>query len=291
MLARVRAALAARRPAAAARRRRRGAARLRRRATGSTASSSCARGQGFGRLTGRPLAAWQARLAALGFAVDERADARRHAVRERPARRHGRACAGRTGREPMTPARLDHAGIEALIPHRGPMCLLDRMTSWDATRIECVAVNHRDPRHPLAQRERPAGERGDRVRGAGDGAARRALRRRRRRPRRPGLPRQRARRPPRLPAPRRPAGRRARRARRRRRAPGGATPARLLYAFVLRHDGRELASGASPSSSTPPWRRRDDVAGPVAQARPRHRRQRRHRPGDRRAARRATART
>jgi predicted hotdog family 3-hydroxylacyl-ACP dehydratase len=49
----------------------------------------------------------------------------------------------------MTPARLDRAGIEALIPHRGPMCLLDRMTSWDEARIECVAVNHRDPRHPL----------------------------------------------------------------------------------------------------------------------------------------------
>lgn len=49
----------------------------------------------------------------------------------------------------MTPATLDHAGIEALIPHRGAMCLLDRMASWDATRIECVAVNHRDPDHPL----------------------------------------------------------------------------------------------------------------------------------------------
>ena len=49
----------------------------------------------------------------------------------------------------MSPSRLDHAGIEALIPHRGAMCLLDRMTSWDATRIECVAVNHRDERHPL----------------------------------------------------------------------------------------------------------------------------------------------
>ena len=49
----------------------------------------------------------------------------------------------------MTPARLDRAGIEAMIPHRGPMCLLDRMTSWDETRIECVAVNHRDARHPL----------------------------------------------------------------------------------------------------------------------------------------------
>jgi len=49
----------------------------------------------------------------------------------------------------MTPARLDRAGIEAMIPHRGPMCLLDRMTSWDETRIECVAVNHRDAHHPL----------------------------------------------------------------------------------------------------------------------------------------------
>jgi len=49
----------------------------------------------------------------------------------------------------MTPACLDHGGIEALIPHRGPMCLLDRMTSWDATRIECVAVGHRDAGHPL----------------------------------------------------------------------------------------------------------------------------------------------
>ena len=49
----------------------------------------------------------------------------------------------------MTPATLDHAGIAALIPHRGPMCLLDRMTSWTASSIECVAVNHRDEQHPL----------------------------------------------------------------------------------------------------------------------------------------------
>ncbi len=46
-------------------------------------------------------------------------------------------------------ATLDRAGIEARIPHRGAMCLLDRMTSWSADRIECVAVNHRDPSHPL----------------------------------------------------------------------------------------------------------------------------------------------
>lgn len=44
---------------------------------------------------------------------------------------------------------LDKAGIEARIPHRGRMCLLERMTSWSAERIECVAVNHRDPAHPL----------------------------------------------------------------------------------------------------------------------------------------------
>ena len=49
----------------------------------------------------------------------------------------------------MSPATLDHAGIATLIPHRGPMCLLDRMISWSETRIECVAVNHRDPGHPL----------------------------------------------------------------------------------------------------------------------------------------------
>lgn len=52
----------------------------------------------------------------------------------------------------MTPATLDHAGIAALIPHRGPMCLLDRMTSWSETGIECIAIDHRDPRHPLRSR-------------------------------------------------------------------------------------------------------------------------------------------
>jgi predicted hotdog family 3-hydroxylacyl-ACP dehydratase len=52
----------------------------------------------------------------------------------------------------MRPETLDHAGIEALIPHRGPMCLLDRMTSWGPTGIECIAVGHRDPAHPLRSR-------------------------------------------------------------------------------------------------------------------------------------------
>ena len=50
------------------------------------------------------------------------------------------------------PAALDHAGIEALVPHRGAMCLLERTVAWDEGRIECVATNHRDPSHPLRTR-------------------------------------------------------------------------------------------------------------------------------------------
>ena len=49
----------------------------------------------------------------------------------------------------MNPAPLDRAGIEALVPHRGAMCLLDRMVAWDENRIECVAAGHRDAAHPL----------------------------------------------------------------------------------------------------------------------------------------------
>jgi predicted hotdog family 3-hydroxylacyl-ACP dehydratase len=29
------------------------------------------------------------------------------------------------------------------------MCLLDRMSAWDESHIACVAINHRDSRHPL----------------------------------------------------------------------------------------------------------------------------------------------
>ena len=53
---------------------------------------------------------------------------------------------------PMLPIALDHAGIEALVPHRGTMCLLDRVTRWDEARIDCIAINHRDPGHPLRSR-------------------------------------------------------------------------------------------------------------------------------------------
>lgn len=50
------------------------------------------------------------------------------------------------------PQQLDHAAIEARIPHRGPMCLLERVTAWSANRIEAVATGHRDPAHPLRTR-------------------------------------------------------------------------------------------------------------------------------------------
>jgi predicted hotdog family 3-hydroxylacyl-ACP dehydratase len=44
---------------------------------------------------------------------------------------------------------LDHAGIAALIPHSGSMCLLAQLQSWDAQHIVCTATNHRDTSHPL----------------------------------------------------------------------------------------------------------------------------------------------
>lgn len=52
----------------------------------------------------------------------------------------------------MSPTTLDHAGIAALIPHSGSMCLLDHLAQWDAQRIVCIATNHRDAKHPLRTR-------------------------------------------------------------------------------------------------------------------------------------------
>lgn len=50
----------------------------------------------------------------------------------------------------MTSAQtLDHAGIASRVPHAGRMCLLDRLLRWDAARIECRAVSHRDAGNPL----------------------------------------------------------------------------------------------------------------------------------------------
>jgi predicted hotdog family 3-hydroxylacyl-ACP dehydratase len=44
---------------------------------------------------------------------------------------------------------LDRAWIESHIPHRGRMCLLDEVLSWDAVRIRCRASSHRAPDNPL----------------------------------------------------------------------------------------------------------------------------------------------
>jgi predicted hotdog family 3-hydroxylacyl-ACP dehydratase len=46
---------------------------------------------------------------------------------------------------------IDRAGIAALIPHAGSMCLLDRVTAWDERSIRCVATSHRNPENPLAE--------------------------------------------------------------------------------------------------------------------------------------------
>jgi predicted hotdog family 3-hydroxylacyl-ACP dehydratase len=47
------------------------------------------------------------------------------------------------------PALLDRAGIAALIPHQGTMCLLAALLSWDAAAITCRAVPPDAPDHPL----------------------------------------------------------------------------------------------------------------------------------------------
>lgn len=44
---------------------------------------------------------------------------------------------------------LDRSAIAARIPHAGRMCLLERVEHWDAQRIECIALSHRDADNPL----------------------------------------------------------------------------------------------------------------------------------------------
>ena len=44
---------------------------------------------------------------------------------------------------------LDHQWIEQHIPHKGRMCLLDEVLSWDATRIRCRSASHRAHDNPL----------------------------------------------------------------------------------------------------------------------------------------------
>jgi len=45
--------------------------------------------------------------------------------------------------------RLDRAGIAALIPHAGAMCLLDGVEECDDTRIVCVSGSHAQADNPL----------------------------------------------------------------------------------------------------------------------------------------------
>lgn len=47
------------------------------------------------------------------------------------------------------PATLDRSRIEALVPHAGAMCLLDRVERWDARTIACRTATHRDAANPL----------------------------------------------------------------------------------------------------------------------------------------------
>ena len=44
---------------------------------------------------------------------------------------------------------LDHEWIEQHIPHKGGMCLLDEVLSWDAARIRCRSATHRAADNPL----------------------------------------------------------------------------------------------------------------------------------------------
>ena len=46
---------------------------------------------------------------------------------------------------------IDRAGIAALIPHAGTMCLLDHVAAWDAMTILCRSVSQCAPAHPMAQ--------------------------------------------------------------------------------------------------------------------------------------------
>jgi predicted hotdog family 3-hydroxylacyl-ACP dehydratase len=53
--------------------------------------------------------------------------------------------------------RLGKAEIAGMIPHQGPMCLLDEVAAWNETTIRCVARGHVDPANPLrAGAELPA---------------------------------------------------------------------------------------------------------------------------------------
>lgn len=47
------------------------------------------------------------------------------------------------------PQRMEAKQLYALIPHQGPMMLLDCVESWDDTKIVCSATSHLDTNNPL----------------------------------------------------------------------------------------------------------------------------------------------
>lgn len=44
---------------------------------------------------------------------------------------------------------LNRSDVEDLIPHKGTMCLLDRVLSWDALHISLATQTHSDANNPL----------------------------------------------------------------------------------------------------------------------------------------------
>jgi predicted hotdog family 3-hydroxylacyl-ACP dehydratase len=44
---------------------------------------------------------------------------------------------------------LSKAQIAQMIPHAGPMCLLDAVLAWDETTIRCSSRSHRDPHNAM----------------------------------------------------------------------------------------------------------------------------------------------
>lgn len=51
---------------------------------------------------------------------------------------------------------IDRAWIEAHIPHKHDMCLLEQVLAWDAQRLRARAISHRDQSNPLRSHDRLA---------------------------------------------------------------------------------------------------------------------------------------
>ncbi|MFC5743270.1 hypothetical protein [Dyella tabacisoli] len=47
------------------------------------------------------------------------------------------------------PQQIEAKQLYALIPHQGPMMLLDRVEAWDGAKIVCSATSHLDEHNPL----------------------------------------------------------------------------------------------------------------------------------------------